>query len=335
MSAGRALTVRTIALAVVAVLAAPQASAQVVVIGTNPQGSNYYAAGVAIAKLGQERLGQQFRVQPSGGSTGYIPLVDRGELDFGITSVQEMEFSYRGVDTFEGKPNAELRLVGAIFPLIVGLGVAADSAVKRVADLKGMRIPSDFPAQTVTIYNQDAMLATGGLATAQLERVPIPNQVKGVEALGEGRVDVAVAVAVAVVSLSQGVTREAHVKLASRGGVRVLSLDDSPQAIAALRKVLRRGYVQTLMPSPALVGVLAPTKTLYLSAFLFTHANASDDLNYGLAKAMHANKPELAAAAPALTQFDPAFMAEAHEVPYHRGAEKFYREVGQWPPRER
>ena len=40
-------------------------------------------------------------------------------------------------------------------------------------------------------------------------------------------------------------------------------------------------------------------------------------------------------ASPMMKAFDPKMMDEASFVPYHPGAEKFYREVGEWPPKKR
>jgi len=43
----------------------------------------------------------------------------------------------------------------------------------------------------------------------------------------------------------------------------------------------------------------------------------------------------LLAASPAMRSFDPNAMSEDNVVPYHPGAEKYYKEIGQWPPKKR
>lgn len=318
-----------IALAALVTFAAPASAQQVIVIATNPPGSNYYAAAAAIGKLAQDRLGTQIRVQPTGGSNIYLPMVDRAEVEFSFASVQDIEFAHEGTENFAGKPHRELRLVSATFPLVLGLAVPANSKAQTVADLKGMRIGTGYPAMFVTLYNQDAMLATGGLATTQMVGVPVPNQPKGVEALGEGRVDAA------VTGLHTGLAREAHAKLQSQGGIRYLSLPATPQAITDMRKVIRRAYLHTYEPDPSLPGLNTKTTAMHLTVFMITHAKMPEDYVYRIAKLMHGSKGELAKATPTLEQFDPAFMAEAHPVPYHPGAIRFYQEIGQWPARER
>jgi len=41
----------------------------------------------------------------------------------------------------------------------------------------------------------------------------------------------------------------------------------------------------------------------------------------------------LMSASATMKRFDPKDMSEKSDVPYHAGAEKFYKEVGQWPPK--
>ena len=77
------------------VAAAAQAQ-QVRVIASNPQGSIFYAASVAIGKLMDDKLKMQVRVQPMAGSSTYIPLLDRGEVDFGLTNVDDARVRLQG-----------------------------------------------------------------------------------------------------------------------------------------------------------------------------------------------------------------------------------------------
>jgi TRAP-type uncharacterized transport system substrate-binding protein len=71
------------------------------------------------------------------------------------------------------------------------------------------------------------------------------------------------------------------------------------------------------------------------SAFLVSSTHVSNDLVYKVTKALFNNEAALAAASAAMKSFEPKMMAEANVVPYHPGAEKLYKEVGEWPPKER
>ena len=66
-----------------------------------------------------------------------------------------------------------------------------DSPIKTIQDLKGIRMPSQFTAQSTIRAVQDAVLATGGISTADMKPFPVADYVKGMMTLGDGKVDAA------------------------------------------------------------------------------------------------------------------------------------------------
>lgn len=301
---------------------------QVYGVATNPQGSLYYPVGAAVAQVMQQKADLTARVQPSSGSSVYTPLVERGQIEFGMLNALDVVNAYNGVDNFKVK-HPSLRLVGVMFALPIGMAVPKDSPVKAIKDLKGLKVPSQFTAQSTIRSVQDACLATGGLSTGDLQGFPVPDYVKGMHALGEGKVDTA------LFGLGTSAAQEVNVALSSRGGLRFVPLDDTPQALEAMRKIFSSAYMKVFEPSPGNVGIVAPTRIMVYSAFLISSTNVPDDVVYKTTKALYGNKDLLVASAAVLRSFDPKLMAEKSEVPYHPGAEKFYKESGDWPPKQR
>ncbi len=304
------------------------AQAQVLGVATNPQGSLYYPVGAAVAQVMQQKAELTARVQPSSGSSVYTPLIERGQVEFGLLNALDVVNAFNGVDNFKVK-HPSLRLVGVMFALPIGMAVPNDSPVKTIKDLKGLRVPSQFTAQSTIRSVQDACLATGGLSTTDLQGFPVPDYVKGMMALGDGKVDTA------LFGLGTGAAQEVNVALASHGGLRFVALPDTPEATAAMRKIFSSSYSKVFEPSPGNVGIVAPTRIMVYSAFLIASTNVSDDVVYKTTKALYANKDLLVSSAAVLKSFDPKAMAEKSEVPFHPGAEKFYKEVGEWPPKQR
>ncbi len=309
--------------------AATIAQAQVVGVATNPQGSLYYSVGTAVAEVMQQKAQLTARVQPMSGSAAYAPLINSGQVEFGLMNVVDVVNAYTGVDNFAGRKNPDLCLVGVMFSLPIDIAVPKDSPIKTIQDLKGVRMPSQFTAQSTIRAVQDAVLATGGLSTADMKPFPVANYVKGMMALGDGKVDAA------LFGLGTAASQEVNVALSSHGGLRYISLSNTPQSVAALRKVFPGGYLTVVQPAPALVGILGPTNIMAYSAFLVTSSHVPAEVVYKATKAIFENKPALAAASATMKRFDPAVMAEANEVPYHAGAEKFFKEVKMWPPKKR
>lgn len=303
------------------------AQARVVGIATNPQGSLGYSVGTAVARVMQQYAHIPTRVVPTSGSSAYTPMLNRGDVEFGILSTFDVVNGYDGLHYFKGHKNRNLRLVGVIFPIHVGLAVRNDSPVKAIKDLKGLRTGSRFPAQVTALFSQTAQLATGGVTPGMMRGVPIPDMFKGMRMLGEGQLDVAVA------CITCGLIKQVNVALRSHGGVRFLSLPDTPKAKAIMNKIFTGSYQKLFHPAPPFTGIRAPTRVLAESAFLVTNKDVPASLIYRTLKALHAHKAELAATSPAMRGFDPGFMAEKNAVPYDSGAVKFYKEIGQWPPR--
>ncbi|MBT5939640.1 MAG: TAXI family TRAP transporter solute-binding subunit [Rhodospirillaceae bacterium] len=302
------------------------ASAQTIGFGVNPQGSLYHRVGSAISKLMNDKMSTKVRVQPFSGSSTYIPLLNRDEVRLALVTVSDTVNATEGVDNFKGRPQSDLRLINVMFLLRFGILVPNDSPVKKAADLKGMLMPAGFTSQTTLIGVMKAMLASAGLTPADIKPYPTPNVFKGVALLGEGKVQ-AVTVAAGIAA-----TQKANIKLRSHGGVRFVSLGSN---IAAMNAVVPSSPI-TVNPAPHLKGVLEPTEMMAFRVFLTTNAKASDEFVYKLIKLLHGNKKTLVGTTKALGTFNPKQMAfnvngKKGAVPYHPGAIKFLKEIGQWP----
>jgi TRAP transporter TAXI family solute receptor len=314
-----------VATAAALMLAASSVNAQIVGIATNPQGTVGYSTGVAVATVVTEKGGVVARVQPAGGSTAYIPLINRGEIEFGFSNALETHYAFTGSGTFDKKPNPDIRLVGVVYPLRTGLATAADSGVKTVYDLKklrGKRIASEFTTLSI-IHNYIAGgLANGGLSYDDFTKVPVSDFSKGMSALGDGTVDIT------LISVGSGDSHKVNAELRSRGGFRYVDQDDSAEAMKRLQTVMPGAGIAYMQPGPQIPGVPEPTRILQLDYFLLVHKSTPDEVVYKVAKAIAENKNDLAGSLNAFQQFDPKKMAPGHVVPYHPGALRYYKEAG-------
>lgn len=315
-----------VAVAAVASLATAAQAQQVRVIASNPQGSVFYSASAALGKLMDEKLKMQVRVQPMGGSSTYIPLLNRGEVDFGLTNVDDSMTSFKGTGNFR-QPSPNLRLMAAAFPLTLGVLVPTDSPIKTIADLKGKVMPWGYNAQTTGRVLQQAVLASAGLTMDDVKTVPTQSLFSGVDLLAEGKVEAA------TIAIGTAQVQRANVTLGSRGGVRFINMDSSPEAIARVRKILPSRPI-TVQPAPHTVGVTTPTTILAYSIFFSTHDKMPNDLVYNLVKTIHGSKDDLIKGHPVFRSFNPDRMNEEIGVPWHPGAIKYYQEIKQWPPKE-
>ena len=307
-------------------LAAPAALADVTVIASNPQGSIYYTVCAAIAKEMDGKLGMSVRVQPMGGSTVYIPILNRGEVEFALTNIFDTMTAYAGKENFK-VPNPNLRVVAAMFPITAAYLVPDDSPIQTVADLKGKTLPGGFKAQTIGLVLQASVLATAGLTDKDVRVVPTATQFSGVDLLADGKVDAA------LISVGTGQGQSANVALSSHGGVRFVDIGNSPAAVAGLKKFMP-GRPFLMQPSPARLGIKKPTFVMGYDVFLTTNAKLSDETAYRVAKVVHDSRDDMIKTAPALVDMNTSRMTNEIGVPWHPGAIKYYKEIGQWPPKD-
>jgi len=310
---------KSITLGAALALAASPVLAQTYSIGSNPQGSSAYATGAAVAKVAKDVVGLRARVVPQGGPVVTLPLVDKGRLNFSIAVSVVAAFASQGKAMFKGRPQKNVRVVAVLRTLRLGVFVPKDSKYKTIADLKGARISSGFAKQRIQGLFWRALLNTGNLTYKDVKGVPAPNGVRGVDDFMGGKVDAG------MFSITSGKMRQA---LASRG-FRYISLSSDPAAEKRMQAIAPGSIVETIQPSPAFAGITGPTNIMAAPFIVTANAKVAEDTVYKLTKAMAANKKMMVSAFKGMSGFNPKKMYIDIGVPYHPGALKYYKEVGQ------
>jgi len=312
----------SLAAAAFLVAGASSATAQVVKIATGAQGSLAFSSGQAVAKVANAN-GIVARAQPL---VGYLPLIDNAEVDFGFANGAETAFAFTGSGNYDRKhPN--LRLVGVMFSMTTGLMAPCDLGLQSINDVKAkakdLRIASGYTSSTIIPYYIAGGLATAGLSYGDLKRVPVASFVAGINALGDGLVDIA------LVSLNNGAGKKAAVKLKGRGGLCYVSLNDSPDAIKAMRSHLPASAVKSFPKNPKINGLENyDANIMTIPWMLMSNSKTNDDLVYNMVKAVAENKDDLTASFPLFRGADKASMAPGNDMPYHPGALRYYKEAG-------
>ena len=311
--------ITTVAAAVV-LLAGPVA-AQTVGIGTTANGATSQVTA-AIASVVSKFGGMQMRPSPMAGTQKYIPAVNSGSLEFGAANIMQTTWAIKGEVLSKGLPNPNIKLVSTLMKFRVGPLVGKKTSFQSVSDLKGQKAPTGFKA--APLFNEliSAALATKNLTVADTKNVPISALVPSWKALMERKVDFAI-----------GAYGSGFMKLIAKklGGIRFISLDDSPAVLAKVGKMLPGADIRTVKPNPKIPGVEVPTKLFHFDYILFAGKHVSDDVVYRVAKAMHQNKKALVASSPMWRGFSAKGMSkDQNGLEYHSGAIKLFKEKGIW-----
>ena len=294
--------------------------ADMVGIGTT-KGSSTGQVSTAIAKVVSARGDLQLRTQPMAGTIQYIPSVNAGQLEFGVANIAQLTFAVEGKTLFEGHPNPHLRMVATLMPFRVGLLVAEDSDIRSVADLKGKAVPSGFRAAPLFKVLFEGFLATDQLSYEDVQQVPVSGRAQMWELFMQGKTPTAI--------LTLGDAGASQME-AALGGVRYLSFDDSPQALAALNQHVPGTSFELMQPAPGLTGLVAPTNLMYYDYTLFAGKDVPDEQVYLVVQALYEDPEDLRITGPLWKEFSAAGMSKDVGLEYHPGAIRFYQEKGIW-----
>ena len=297
-----------------------------VTIGTNPAGTVFYAVGGGLASIISGAAPFQAVIQPYTGTSTFLPLLDSGEIDFGIINAVEMNLAYQGPAKLKiaGKnplphvPNTRLIMRGS--PLSVSLVVKKDSPIKTVYDVKGKRVTGEYPANVAIWYHIYTALAGAGMTWDDVKVVPVPAVNDGVDALVQGRADV-----------TNHAIGAAKIKEADTSvGVRYLSLDCSAPGEARVRKAVP-GYYVTTVKSGSSTGVVGDTCVLTYDIYLVGHKALTGEVVQAALKAVWDNIAKLPALHAQFQDWTRERAASADvTIPYHPAAIHFYKEKNLW-----
>jgi uncharacterized protein len=297
-----------------------------VAVGTNPPGSVFYALASGLAKVVSESTPMQMAVQPYTGTSTFMPLLNNGELDFGLNNFVDLALAYQGPERLKigGKnpfphiPNVRLVMRGA--PFMVGLLIRKDAPFKTIQDIKGKRLTGEYPAQLAVWYNMFGALASAGFTWKDVKVVAVPAANEGVDALVQGRVEVTQH------ALNSAKVREADAAV----GVRHLSIDCSPEGEKRLRQAVP-GYYPRVVKAGSASAVIEDTCFVAYDICLTTHKAASDVVIAAVLKAISENIEKLPPFHPAFKEWTRERAVDADvTIPYHPGAISFYKEQKLW-----
>lgn len=289
-------------------------------IVTNPQGSLFYRAGSAVAKVLSENQPIPARVQPYSGTSVALPLVDKGEVELAVNNTNDVRMAYRGLEPFLPTPN--LRLVTVLFTLRVAMFARANSDIRTVEDLRGKRISGEYKAQLAVWFNTTSILASAGMGWDDVQVVPTANVVTGTDLLIEDRVDAT------LFALGAGKVREANAKIP--GGIRFLPINDSPEGIKRMQAAMPGTYPM-LVKKGSTVGVLDDIVVEAYDCFITTSTHMSDEAIASVVKTLHKAEEQVQKSFPPFRSFKRTGMVKDNvTIPYHPGAVKAYKELGLW-----
>lgn len=306
---------RALCLTVALLFASASASAKDYRFMTGPQGGSWYPLGGAISNFVRDNeLDMRLRVMPGGGISNVI-AVEKGKAAFGFGNVTSTVDAMEGRAPFK-EPATEVRHLVSLYPQWFQFVTSADSGIMTIADMAGRDIavgPRGHSGEQATRH----VLQVFGLAYDDLGKVNHVGYTDAVSLLKDGHVD--------AFGVLTSVPSGAIMDTASARDIRLLSVSDD--RLMALQE-FNPQYVRRIISAGVYPGLDEDLMTFGTWTHMVARADVPDDVVYAVVEALAKNIGDMAAVVNAMESATIQTLATPVGVPFHPGAERFFRERG-------
>jgi TRAP transporter TAXI family solute receptor len=314
--------VRLAAIATLAVIAAGGAHAQQktdVIFSAGPTGGSWTPMAAAASQVVNKRFPElNVQVEP-GAALVNMEKIRNDKADIGWSMTTVMSDAQKGEGQFAGKQTDKGLFVANFYPNVWQLAVPANSDIKSIKDLKGQPVALPSRGNTSLAAGWEYLLKVNGMTLNDLGAKsygPVSSNaeaVKNRQAMAAGWFTV--------------VPASFILDLGSAMQLRVLPVTD--EEFAALRK-LNPGFVRYTIKEGLYKdqGVTAAVQTFQSPTVLIASSKTSADVIYKVTKAIVEGRDEFGNVTSVMKGVTASEMAQSFDMPYHPGAEKYYREAG-------
>jgi uncharacterized protein len=306
---------KLVAAAVVAAFAAP-VPAQQVTFMTGPQGGSWIPLGGALKGMWEKEIpGLQIQQTPGAGIAN-VRGIDEGKAQIGIGN------SSTSVDGVEGRPpypkkTANVCQLANLYPQYFQVVATADSKISSFADLKGKSLVTQSKGNTAEAVTA-MVLQINGMSYQSLSKVNFQAAyTDAVAMMKDGHVQ--------VFTLGTTAPASAVMDLASARDVKLVPVDD--KTMAEMKK-MNADYNKLIIKAGTYPKQDRDVPVIGYSTHIIVACDMPEDTVYRMIKTMASNVAGMAAVVKAIEGTTPKDMALDIGVPFHKGAAKFYKEVG-------
>ncbi len=283
-------------------------------VGTGGSTGTYYGFCNVISSLLKEKTGANLMIQSSGASKANILGVDDGEVDMAIVQNDVMDYAYNGTSLFSDVGAIKsFSTLGAAYAEVCQIVAKADSGIKTVADLKGKKVSVGDSGSGVE-FNAQQILGAYGITFDDINKQNLSFQASA-DALKDGKIDAFFCTA--------GAPTVAITDLATTTGIVLVEID--AEHLANLQKDYGF-YASYTVPAGTYKGIDADVTTVAVKATFIVSNELDEETVYQLTKAMYENAGEYAHEK--ASEMTLEYAVSSISVPFHPGAERYFKEVG-------
>ncbi|WP_367323300.1 TAXI family TRAP transporter solute-binding subunit [Streptomyces sp. HUAS ZL42] len=289
----------------------PRPSGEISVATGNP-GGVYAEYGAGYADLIERRLPDvSARVLYTGGSVDNLRRLGTGEAQVALTLADSAADALAGRAPFKGR--VPVMALAALYDNYLQLVVPADSPVRSVKELRGLRVSMGAKGSG-TALQAERVLKAAGLSPGEdvsAERLDVR---EATAALAAGRIDAFL--------WSGGLPTAAITELRRTFPIRLVDLGD---VVADLTRSYGELYTETTVPA-VVYGAQSAVTTVSLPNFLVVRRDMPDAEAYWLTRLLFEGQSQLIRAHPEARRLDRRTAIATHPLDLHPGAARWFRE---------
>jgi len=304
-----------LALAAGAAIAAP-AAAQQVTFMTGPQGGSWIPLGGALKGLWEKNIPGLAITQTPGAGIANVRGVDEGKAQIGLSNSNTAVLGVMGEKPYPKKTTNVCQLAN-LYPQYFQVVAAKGAGVHSLADLKGKRLVTQPKGNTGELLT-DQVLKINGMTYDSLAKANFQAGYNdAVAMMKDGHAD--------VFTLGTTAPASAVMDLASARDVELVPVDD--KTFNAVKKA-NPGHNKLIIKAGTYPKQDKDVPVIGYSTHVVVACDLPENTVYQMTKIMATHVDDMAAVVKAMTGATAKDMALDIGVPFHKGALKYYKEVG-------
>ena len=291
-------------------------AAQQVTLMTGPQGGVWIPLGGALKHMWEQAVpGLQIQQTPGAGIAN-VRGVDEGKAQIGFANSSTTVDGIAGRAPYPKKVTKVCQ-VANLYPQYFQVAALADAKINSYADLKG-KTPVTQPKGNTAEALTAEILKLNGLSYQSLAKANFQaSYTDAVALMKDGHAQ--------VMTLGTTAPASAVMDLASARDVKLIPVDD--KTMAGLQKE-NAGYQKLTIKAGTYTKQDKDVPVIGYSTHIVASCDLPEDTVYKMTKAMAQNVGAMAAVVKPIGGMTAKAMAADIGVPLHKGAAKYYKEVG-------
>ncbi len=286
-------------------------------VATGGMGGVYFVIGGGIASIMTKYGGVEAAAEVTAASVDNCKLLGAKKSDLALIMGDTGYDAFKGQGAFKGRP-VPIRTVAVLYPNLTHVVTTENSGIRKVADMKGKKISTGAPGSGTEVIALRVLEAAGINHEKDIRKDRLGAS-ESAGALKDGKID--------GYFWSGGVPTSSVLDLSATPGTKMVLVphdDLIPKMVAKYGPI----YYRSVIPKGVYTGVNYEVPVSTVANLLVANQNLDDGLAYTVAKTLFEHLKELAAIHKEALNINLKDGASEKGVPYHKGAQKYFKEKG-------